>query len=463
MKKFDLKSFAKSPSDEPSDNDSVSDDKNDDNHKEDKSSDKIKIAVDYALSGINKGNNSKWTISGRGILNPASYTGVSSVSGRAKAAAGGTINRGEGAVKFLRSLLQEANSVDKNFNPLFDVFNSVSDNQVDTSPPTEWVSEVLEGWELVTDYKSWYGKNSAYDFIEGRNDSLLDKFSLAWSNINRFKEADFFEYLYDLFSPSMGSLNTEYDKVVEFLESIRIWRAVLFAIKTVTDGSPLPTKVDNEKKDDSGQGSEDEDSFKIEDNYDISLSSVRSANDSASVDRATGNIMMSRRDFLDGKNITIVFYFAGSDSEKISNLNEESLMLFLKRYIKLEPEYKDSNIGRVIGVERKNENIKVYLEVDNKFATYIIKNSDDVASLFDIESDKDLIKVEASSLDIYNQIKKIAYSTTTSYYTVTSPSGKKVNLSIADMVMRKGYAAGSGNKFKARSLSDKVLKKKKKK
>ena len=173
--------------------------------------------------------------------------------------------------------------------------------------------------------------------------------------------------------------------------------------------------------------------------------------------------MMSRRDFLDGKNITIVFYFTGSDSEKISNLNEESLMLFLKRYIKLEPEYKDSNIGRVIGVERKNENIKVYLEVDNKFATYIIKNSDDVASLFDIESDKDLIKVEASSLDIYNQIKKIAYSTTTSYYTVTSPSGKKVNLSIADMVMRKGYAAGSGNKFKARSLSDKVLKKKKKK
>ena len=39
--------------------------------------------------------------------------------------------------------------------------------------------------------------------------------------------------------------------------------------------------------------------------------------------------------------------------------------------------------------------------------------------------------------------------------------GKKVDLSIADMVMGKGYVSGPGNKFKAKSLSGRVLKKKK--
>ena len=422
-----------------------------------------RVAVGFALTAIKQGNGSRWTMSGSGLADPLTYMMPSSVSSRAKASAGSTESRGDGVIKFLTTLLGEAESVNKKFNPLFDLVKSMGDDKnakkLLVAPPAKWIEEILSGWELVHDYKSWYGEESVYDFVAGRSDSLLDKFKDSWSNINRFRETDLFDDIFDLFSQSRGSLDTGRSNVEDFLQSILLWRAVLRAMKMVIDGSivvkteePVATNKDPEEKLEELRMS----------NLNIQLSSVRSANNAASVDRATKNIMIDRSRLSSGEQVILVFYFDGPDSKKLSKSDKDYAMSVLMEYIDIADYLDGYKIGEVIGLEHIDKKTKLYLELDRTLLKDLIEKFDDIYELFKIKYREGYLKVEACNLDLYNKIKKIANSTTTSYYTVTTPSGKKTDLSIADIVMGRGYSSGLGNKFKAKSLSKKVLKKNKK-
>ncbi len=429
-------------------------------------SEAFRKAIEYALSAIQQGNNSRWAITAGGLgLNVVNVGRMmlqhGDVLARAKGAAGGDRRRGRGAAKFAGSLYSEAKAVDRKFEPLFKLFASVSTGfgagiSGLSAPPNEWIDEIMDGWEKVADDRAYYGESSLYSFIAGRSDSLLSKFKDAWLNINRFRDTTLFEDIFESIAVLKGDVQENEENIKQFLISILLWRAVLEGLRIVSadivheSEAPKEQKVVEKTPPQKGLIA------------DINLLAVRSVDNSAVVDRRTNNVMVDRGDLRAGTRIILVLHFGGQDHKRLSSFSIEQVYeKILNDYIVIEGRYNFP--GNIFKIESDDDITKVYIALDNRFILDIINNSEDTLELFKIRFKRRYLKVEASDLELYNQIKKIASSVTTSYYTVTNSAGKNVDLSIADMVMRRGYVAGPGDKFKPKSLAGKILKKKKNK